>query len=192
MMKKLFNPVLIVAFFILSGCASTQYPETPHRAKLIQEITQKSGMVRTVANSSHKEKTEKEIIESSRSATSERKQKIATHLPPDYWSKYEKNLIIFSSELNKTTEKSLSEYIEKYSKELSRATDEELEILANSSEMENTPTFKKVMKRDNYLTIHYFQSSNKFQLQAVSNHLSRMAKLDKEYNVCSLYEDCWK
>jgi len=184
--------MLIAMLLTLSGCASTQYPETPYRAKLIQEITQKSGMVRTIANSSHKEKTEEEITESSKKSTLERKQKIAIPLPEEYWNSYEKNLKTFSSDMNTTTQKALSEYKDKYSSELSRATDEELEILAKSSEMESTPTFKKIMKRDNYLTVYYFQSSNKFQLQAVKNHLARMSKLDKEYNVCSFYEDCWK
>lgn len=191
-MRNALKPMLIAMLLTLSGCASTQYPETPYRAKLIQEITQKSAMVRTIANSSHKEKTEEEITESSKKSTLERKQKIATPLPEEYWNSYEKNLKEFSSDMNTTTQKALSEYKEKYSSELSRATDEELEILAKSSEMESTPTFKKIMKRDNYLTIYYFQSSNKFQLQAVKHHLTRMSKLDKEYNVCSFYEDCWK
>jgi len=191
-MRNALKPMLIAMLLTLSGCASTQYPETPYRAKLIQEITQKSGMVRTIANSSHKEKTEEEITESSKKSTLERKQKIAIPLPEEYWNSYEKNLKTFSSDMNTTTQKALSEYKDKYSSELSRATDEELEILAKSSEMESTPTFKKIMKRDNYLTVYYFQSSNKFQLQAVKNHLARMSKLDKEYNVCSFYEDCWK
>jgi hypothetical protein len=191
-MQAKFKFALIAILISLTGCASKQYPETPYRAKLIQEITAKSGMARAISESSHKEKSDKETLESSISATLDRKKKIVATLPEDYWKRYEENIFTFSREANNTTKNALYEYKEKYSTELSHATNEELEELANSQEMESTAAFKRVMKRDNYLTVYYFQSSNKFQLQAVRNHLERMTKLDKEYNVCDIYKECWK
>ncbi|MFB9868168.1 hypothetical protein [Vreelandella sulfidaeris] len=191
-MKYFFPSLFMLVLIALNGCSTTLYPQTPDRAKLIEEIIQKSVMVQTVANSNYKKKTEEEIIELSKFSTLERKQKITTPLSSDYWSNYENNLVLFTRDMNSTTEKALSEYKDEYSSELSRATDEELEILANSPDMESTKTYKKVMRRDGYMAIYYFQSLNRFELKAIHDHLARMSKLDSEYNVCSFYEDCWK
>lgn len=195
-MQKFMGVVLLAAAALIGGCAAKQpIAETPKRAELIEIIVAKSSMVRVTADSKRQPKTEEQLRQEAFASIDARKSviKTETELPDDYWAGHEQNVYLFASEMNSIGPRALDLYKARYREPLAFATDEQLEQLATSSDMESTPTYQSLFgDKDLQLTLYYFQQSNRFTAVALDHHLTRMKELDRRFDACAVVKDCWK
>ena len=167
--------------------APTLLPDTPERTAMIAQIIDDSvteQMKAELAVGSEAERTR--LIEKS---LKERQQKITFTLPPAYWTEYRQNLQTYTQDMMASKARALQLYKDDYRTRLRQLDDAELKRLLPDSDSADEG---RILEVNSARTQYYRALTQDVFKQGYSDHLSRMADLDRRYGVCERLVDCWK
>lgn len=119
----------------------------------------------------------------------ERTQRMGFTLPKEYWDEYQQNIDITAQELSTSNQRTLKRYEDEYRKYLRQLETGELrKLVPNSASTDKNRVLTVKIRMLRY----YRTASSEVLRENLSNHLARMADLDKRYAVCERFADCWK
>ncbi|QLF94221.1 hypothetical protein HW090_13860 [Pseudomonas sp. ABC1] len=163
-------------------------PDTPERAALIDRIIDesiiekmKAGAEDNTEKAGKDESIEKNIVE--------RKAQIGFALPETYWTEYRDSMERFARDVSLQKSRALQRYKDDYRTRLRQLDTEQIKELAPDSE---TADLGKMLTTNNLMLQHYERVSRDLIREALSEHINRMADLDRRYSVCERFPKCWK
>lgn len=183
---------------LLSACASrpapmtlnTQaLPETPHRSELIEQLVNRSELVKTFGDPAYQAKRTAELQSgpSADERVAQRRKKVTVSLPDTYWAQYRESLLSFDDEALSVGPRALEETKGLYRTALSGITTTDLETMASAADKDAARlTLEGKMQR------HYFIAKRGITAATIIRSQNRFAQLDARFDVCAIYKDCWK
>lgn len=162
-------------------------PDTQERVSLIEQIIADS----TADLMKAEQPQASELLSSTNveKQIDERTQRMGFTLPPAYWDEYKRNMEMAAQELSTSKQRALELYKDEYRKRLRPLDTDQLHKLA----IKNTATDEVPVLSLKIQMLRYYGTTVREVLKEnLSNHLARMADLDKRYSVCERFADCWK
>lgn len=167
--------------------APVAQPDTQERVSMIEQIIAESL---TESMKAEQPQLDKALLdESFDKRIDERTRRMGFTLPKEYWDEYQQNIDIAAQELSTSKQRTLKRYEDEYRKYLRQLDTAELRKLVPNS----ASTDKNRVLTVNIRMLRYYRTASSEVLREnLSNHLTRMADLDKRYAVCERFADCWK
>ncbi|WP_042553881.1 MULTISPECIES: hypothetical protein [Pseudomonas] len=163
-------------------------PDTPERTALIDRIIEDSIIekMRPASSDNVQAEGKSDSIEKS---IAERKAQIGFTLPETYWTEYRSSLERFAHDVSMQKERALQRYKEGYRADLRRLDIEKIKELVPDSE---TADVSKALAVNNGMLQYYDRLNRDLIKEALSEHINRLADLDRRYSVCERFAKCWK
>lgn len=162
-------------------------PDTPERTDLFEQIIANSLITQMMPDPDAVDS--KGPDSSAESSITERKRQIGIDLPESYWAEYRQNLNIANDEAMKTKARALQRYKDEYRLRLQRLDTPALKELAPSGDL---TVVSKALEANSKMLQYYYLIRKNVVAETMSDHLQRMASLDKRYAVCEHYAGCWR
>ncbi len=167
--------------------APVAQPHTQERVSMIEQIIAESLTDSMKAEQPHLDKAL--LDERFDKRIDERTQRMGFTLPKEYWDEYQQNIDITAQELSTSNQRTLKRYEDEYRKYLRQLDTAELrKLVPNSASTDKNRVLTVKIRMLRY----YRTASSEVLRENLSNHLARMADLDKRYAVCERFADCWK
>lgn len=167
--------------------APVAQPDTQERMSMIEQIIAESLTDSMKAELPHLDKAL--LDERFDKRIDERTQRMGFTLPKEYWDEYQQNIDITAQELSTSNQRTLKRYEDEYRKYLRQLETGELrKLVPNSASTDKNRVLTVKIRMLRY----YRTASSEVLRENLSNHLARMADLDKRYAVCERFADCWK
>lgn len=167
--------------------APVAQPDTQERMSMIEQIIAESL---TESMKAEQPQLDKALLdESFDKRIDERTRRMGFTLPKEYWDEYQQNIDITAQELSTSNQRTLKRYEDEYRKYLRQLETGELrKLVPNSASTDKNRVLTVKIRMLRY----YRTASSEVLRENLSNHLARMADLDKRYAVCERFADCWK
>lgn len=167
--------------------APVAQPDTQERVSMIEKIIAESL---TESMKAEQPQLDKALLdERFDKRIDERTRRMGFTLPAEYWNEYQQNIDIAAQELSTSNQRTLKRYEDEYRKYLRQLDTAELRKLVPNSASTDQNLVLTVKIR---MLRYYRTASSEVLRENLSNHLTRMADLDKRYAVCERFADCWK
>ncbi|WP_417701905.1 hypothetical protein [Pseudomonas sp.] len=162
-------------------------PDTQERVSMIEQIIAESL---TESMQAEQPQLDRALLdESFEKRIDERTRRMGFTLPKEYWKEYQQNIDIAAQELSTSNQRTLKRYEDEYRKYLRQLDTAELsKLVPNSASTDKNRVLTVKIRMLRY----YRTASSQVLRENLSNHLTRMADLDKRYAVCERFADCWK
>ncbi|WP_407297393.1 hypothetical protein [Stutzerimonas zhaodongensis] len=162
-------------------------PETPQRTAMIDKIIESSMIEEmqpkpeSVAEADRLALREKTI--------EERKQQMQYSLPAAYWEEYRSQVAKFAADVDNLKSDALQRYKNEYRHRLGQLDTDELRKLVPDT---NATDLSLSLLQNNAMLNYYHGLEKQILKESLSSHFSRMADLDRRYDVCKRFVNCWK
>lgn len=162
-------------------------PDTPERTTMIERIIDDS--ITTQMKTELAPGSEADRLQAIDKGLKARQQKISFTLPTAYWTEYRQNLEAFTQDVMASKARTLQLYKDDYRTRLRQLDTAELKRLLPDSD---TADESRILEVNSSRTQYYRMLTEDVFKQSYSQHLTRMADLDRRYGVCERFAECWK
>lgn len=161
-------------------------PQSTERAALIAQIVEASVIEKMKPDASNTPVARNALLDK---LVAERKQRLNFNLPDAYWTEYRQHSEQFIKEFTGINARSLQLYKDYYSRHLGQLDTPELKALLPDSA---TADHGKAMSTNNKMLEYYYRTQQELRKEVLSAHQTRMADLDRRFEVCKRFAACWQ
>ncbi|QXI40762.1 hypothetical protein [Pseudomonas xantholysinigenes] len=162
-------------------------PDTPQRTALMEQIIADSLVDSMQPASRDDTPAQREAVQ--RLLLEGRQQRLGVNLPQAYWDEYQRNLDLTAEAAASRKARLLQQYQDGYRARLRQFDTEAL----RQRQPDGEATDVKLTLIENAVMLRYYNElSNDLLKQDLRQHVTRMAELDRRYDVCTRVARCWK